>query len=209
MGESRPGIDGVDVFMRPYDWPPPREAGGQCMDCGLLARRSIDPSRPGIDEVTVEDRKLGRLFTMRDGRPSIPWCSVLPSSIVDLQREVEAIAAKERAESSLPAFVQVSTPESDVMGVLTLDRKCPEWWWYTSFLSPSEHRQERNMMRLEQDRRAHDLRLAAIEERARHSQRVWTVMFALFAIAAIFVQLIYPNGIDWNATAEWLRAFGQ
>jgi hypothetical protein len=74
-----PGVDGVNVFARPYDWPPERKDGGQCMDCGFLAKRSVDPSRPGVEEVTVEERKAGRLLKFINGARIIPWCFVRSS----------------------------------------------------------------------------------------------------------------------------------
>jgi hypothetical protein len=153
MVQGVPGREGVDVFARPYDWPSERANGGQCMDCGFLARRNINPTHPSVEEVSVEQRKRGDLFRLRTGAPSMPWCFVRPSSEVDLQREVETVAAGERErarEAGTPDFAQVSLPESDAIVVLAKDRKCPEWYWYTPPLSPAEHRVERTMLRLKE-----------------------------------------------------------
>lgn len=162
-----PGVDGVDVFMRPHDWPPHPGSRGQCMDCGFLSRRSVDPRIFSVEEVSIEQRKRGDLFALKfSAGPSMPWCFVRPSSEVDLQREVEAVAAAERERAraaGTPDFVQVSIPEIDMGAVLAVDRKCPEWYWYTPTLSPAEHRAERDMLRLEADRAAREERLSALE----------------------------------------------
>jgi hypothetical protein len=209
--EQRPGIDGVDVFGRSYDWPPERSAGGQCMDCGFLSRRSIDPSRQAVEEVTIEDRKSGQLFQLTTGQKSIPWCFVRPSSEVDLQREVESVAAdaRQRArDSGTPDFVQVSLPEIDVMAVLVNDRKCPEWYWYTPTLSPADHRSERNVLRMKETERqqAEDSRkiaealkdiaaqtrelqlqtLRITDETGRFTSR-WTLAAALLAVVSLLL----------------------
>jgi hypothetical protein len=163
--DSRPGIDSVDVFGRFYDWPPEREAGGQCMDCGFLARRSTDPARLiTIEEVSVETRKAGQLFQTSDGHPSVPWCYL---RVADLQRETEGYMAAARAGSELPDFVQVTLPEIEVTKVLVFDRKCPQWTWYVEGLGPPEHRAERQTMRLEKDRRELQEKLTAMEMQQR------------------------------------------
>jgi hypothetical protein len=162
-GQGRPLVDGVDFFVRAWDWPPETpEMGHQCMSCGFLAKRSIDPAHPGVEEVTVEDRKSGRLFALRTGIRSIPWCFIRPTSEVDLQREVERAASASRdrqREQGIPDVMQVSFPESDVNVPL-----CPEWFYYRQFLSPAEHREERNMLRLkEMERQQAENNLALAE----------------------------------------------
>lgn len=43
------------------------------------------------------------------------------------------------------------------------DRRCEEWFPYYEFLSPVEHREMRDMMRLEEERKAHATKLAEME----------------------------------------------
>jgi hypothetical protein len=164
-----PGVDGVDVFGRSYDWPPYPGSQGQCMDCGFLTRRSGNARMFAIEEVSIEQRKQGDLLNLKDSAgPSIPWCLVRPSSEVDLLRETEVFGIEERAAAQAagtPDFVQVSIPEHLVSRALMVDRKCPEWWWYTPGLSPTEHRTERNVLRLETDRKAHAQQLADMQTR--------------------------------------------
>jgi hypothetical protein len=214
QSESSPGIDGVDVFGRSYDWPPEREAGGQCMDCGFLSRRSLDSRVFAVEEVSVDQRKRGDLFhlTLSAG-PSIPWCFVRPSSEVDLQREVEAVAAQEREKAraaGTPDFVQVSLPDLDVLAVLTNDRKCPEWIWYTPTLSPAEHRAERTMLRLKEMERGQvedrrkiaeaNLKIAEavkdISAKTDDFTRRWTMVavgLALLSLAIVIVSYFLPH----------------
>jgi hypothetical protein len=208
-GDGR-GIDGVDVFMRAHDWPPYPGSQGQCMDCGFLSRRSADARIFSVEEVSIEQRKLGDVFALKfSAGPSIPWCFVRPSSEVDLLREVESVGRAEREKAraaGTPDLVQVSTPEVDMGSVLAVDRKCPEWYWYTPSLSPAQHRQERDMLRLEGERREHDRKLTemqidvqkdsvkiaeALAETARRTDRFttrWTK--AAFALAAVGVALV-------------------
>jgi hypothetical protein len=212
---STPGIDGVDVFGRSYDWPPERENGGQCMDCGFLSRRSVDPARPGVEEVSVDDRGGGQLFRLTNGVPSIPWCFVRPTAEVDILRETEAAAAEARRqarEQGTPDFVRVSLPQVDVMTPLMRDRRCPEWIWHTQFLSPAEHRQERASARQETARlnlltAVKDLNERSLEF-AHMSGRLntrWQALFMVFAAVAAIVAVIGLTATLWpNETRQGL-----
>lgn len=55
--------------------------------------------------------------------------------------------------------------------VFTKDRKCPEWTKYRPGLSPKEHLQRNEMLQIEEQRKAHDLKLAELDQRSQESLR--------------------------------------
>lgn len=200
---------------------------GDCIGCGLLARRGLD--RPVAEEVPPDDRAAGSLLSLADGSPSIPWCLVHKANLVD---ETEEAVQRSGRIPPIPAsglrmpYAKKRHTPDDVQwletflgsDVLMRNRKCPEWYPYREFMSPAEHRQERDMMRLEHERQQLLVRLADMEsaartrqadadDRFRRAERRWSLIVVGFAAASVFVQLFYPNGLDIERTLELIESW--
>jgi hypothetical protein len=228
-GHFRPG----SRFIQ--DWPGDRTFDGkpfgmgQCFSCGLLSKRSISPSLSVAAEATVDDRHLGHFFFLSDGTPSVPWCLVHAADLPgEAQRHLDFMVEQTKTASNPiePEDIFESRRQSLTTGpyithrdmaanfVIGANRKCPEWFPYREFQSPVEHRQERDMLRLEEERKAHQTRLAEMEaEIHRNSLKIaealqaateatgrfttkWTYIaagIAVLALLAFLAQYLFPD----------------
>lgn len=159
----------------------PDSQPGRCSSCGFLAN-GIDTARTGFGEASPFERENGGGILVR--------CLLFAANLgEEMDRQPKGWAMDERTKA-----------------VLSFDRQCPEWYQYKLGLTPEGHRQERDVLRLEQDRREHDRKLVemqigvqkdslkiaeALVETARRTDRFttrWTK--AAFTLAAIGVALV-------------------
>jgi len=154
--------------------PPDQFGRGQCAACGLLGRRTAGLANPILEEIHQSERMPGTgLVRLSNGEPATPWCLV---AAADLPAEVRAVAlfmesriAEKRAQG-LYHGPEPGTPEwaaAPAGMVITKQRELADWFPYYEFLSPAEHREMRQMLRLEEDRKALQTRLADMELRQR------------------------------------------
>jgi hypothetical protein len=123
------------------------ETRGQCVSCGFLSV---------VGEWNGDAKALGR-----PGRESGEIGSMAPLCIrqaADLTGELYGDLPIVDAEGN----ATIPTGEQ-VISVLRRDRHCADWYPYQPGFSPKEHLEEERMMRIEQDRKTHDLQLAQMQ----------------------------------------------
>ncbi len=159
--------------MRIYESAAARYAAtrGRCVSCGFLAKH-----RDRWHEATEEERETGTLLQGGAGWEheinTVPACFVRAA---DLPAEYQA-GLRTPAESleSGDTVLRRAT-----LNIVTRDRGCPQWYPYSPGFSPKEHLEELRMMQLEDERRKHDLELAALQREA--DQRSLAIADALRA----------------------------
>jgi hypothetical protein len=139
---------------------------GQCVACGFLSRRRLGPGSHRAEEATLDDRLGGNYFFVADGSPAVPWCFVRAANLVAETQAFHDWTVEQQRNTTPPippgSITNSREPhvpghithrEADAKMVVSKQRKCLEWFPYREDQSPAEHRDERNMLRLEQERR--------------------------------------------------------
>jgi hypothetical protein len=122
---------------------------GQCINCGFLGKRPIDPHASECHEASAWERANGHIGDY-PWSPDIPWCFV---GKCHLKKEVVALTDDRKADRK-------------VFEVITRHRACEEWYPWTEFLSPRDHHEEFKMKQLEESRKQ-------FEERMEENRREW------------------------------------
>ena len=156
----------MDDYPRGYPRYLPDQVG-RCRWCGFLGYRQ--PTGPGmrwaVNEIPLDMREPS--FT-----PQWGYCFVWA---YDLLAELEQAWVARTAQGKLPEdpFEQSRMRTETMSSIVGSDRHCEQWWPYVPNLTPAEHRQERDMLRLEQDRREFQKQLTTMEmEIHRGSQKI-------------------------------------
>jgi hypothetical protein len=123
-------------------------AQGRCRFCGFLskhARQSAGWPAPRFYEIEHAERMSADGFRRYMAADTEPMCFMGKINLMHiLQNEGDAA----------------------LLEAVNTDRKCDAWYPYMPGLSPKEHYEEFQMQRLENDRRAFELRLSEISQAA-------------------------------------------
>ena len=136
---------------------------GQCIDCGFLSRRTLNGD---VHRLPTEARTRAELLHTLGGEVSMPWCFVRAASL-----QTEFDDGMQAADAEVGDTPEPIKEELVLMRIILKDRHCPEWCEFTDPLTPAEHRQERDVQRLEEARAAREERLAVMEQESHESAR--------------------------------------
>ena len=126
------------------------ESRGRCVSCGFLATHGIHDAT--LHEVGLTGRETGRIG----------------GSGLHCFRQAAPLLQEIRDATVEPNGRRIQTEEV-IVSVLRRDRNCSKWCLYESGQSAEKHLERLQMIQLEEERKAHDLRLAAMERDSRQS----------------------------------------
>jgi hypothetical protein len=149
------------------------EDRGRCRTCGFFGR--VEITGASWHEATPPYRRKWWPLGERgpDGNQMYLWPGCVVGAF-DLQ--AEAFALQERVGAKYAAAKEAGEPQptDDAIELVTTeiidrDRQCAKWFPYQPGLGPREHVERFHVLQLEQQRQAHELRVAEIEAGARQS----------------------------------------
>ena len=201
--------------MRLYELAAARypDTRGRCVSCGFFGKHKAD-----WREVGAEHRADGWLYDNEPGGGFNPACIRGAADLgreffakLEARREARQKAGESDVDAEGNPNPKPPSTEALLLEVLNLDRRCSEWYPYTSGFSPKEHVEELRMMQLEEDRRKHDMELANLQVRAQADSRAiseslvtvaerterftgrWT--YAAFGVAVVALLVVVANYI--------------
>ncbi|MBE0609263.1 MAG: hypothetical protein IH609_07780 [Dehalococcoidia bacterium] len=171
--------------------PFPEHPVGTCINCGFLGKSIVLVKGTKFEPVPADERGHANNFNQTfiapgSTGPAAPACWL---GAVSFRREIaDAIDLSQPLEER----------ERAALGVYTKDRRCEQFHPLRPYLSPTEHWQERETMRLEEQRRGWQGDLESdrrafwreYDERKGKWQSRWNWRFVLLAAAQIAVGLI-------------------
>jgi hypothetical protein len=176
-----------------------------CSTCGFLCvRRQEHRAEVRYTEVSIEERREGRIIAESRHRDALPVCARFVADI-----EGELWEAYETTKG------QGVTDDDGIFlaakAVLTKNRNCPEWMQYHPSLGPREHLERRNMMTVEELRDRQTARFAA-EDATRHAYNRRTNLIALtIAVAGLVIGAAFAvlTASKDSMLGEWLQSWRQ
>lgn len=139
---------------------------GKCATCGFLSRNITIGSISEIHEIPwlarggydpIEGLKTGEVMNGLE-HPYVECFLHVGDILGETIKELEAAGDGNWAAAEQRVFWK--------------DRRCPYWFGYSPGVSPKRHLERYEMQRLEQDRRAFELRLAELTRKAEEDSRL-------------------------------------
>lgn len=147
------------------------EEKGRCRSCGFLSKHPIEQyaglPTPRFYEAEPHERTAKEYSRLFSHRPDMAARGVVQTEIAcfvhkaDLMENIRDFPFNtlEGQQARLPMALEV----------IGVDRHCPAWYPYNPGFSPREHYEQLEMQRLEDDRRAFEMKLFELGQKAQEN----------------------------------------
>lgn len=122
---------------------------------------------PRFYEIEPQERISNEHHRIFSHRPDLAAHGTYQTDLVCLVHEVDLMETIREIPYDTQEGQRLRVPLAK--GVIVADRHCPAWYPYTPGFSPTEHYEELRMQRIEDDRRAFEMKLFELGQRAQEN----------------------------------------